>query len=78
MRCLFFSSVAGCGYDDDLDQVRKVLADIVADDDRVLDEPATTIAVSSGAGARADAGNLVALLCPPVTYCYNILRYMDK
>lgn len=38
--------VAGCGYDDDLDQVRKVLEGIVADDERVLDEPAATIAVS--------------------------------
>lgn len=38
--------VAGCGYDDDLDQVRKVLEDIVASDDRILDDPAPTIAVS--------------------------------
>lgn len=38
--------VAGCGYDDDLDQVRKILEGIIDDDDRVLDEPAVTIAVS--------------------------------
>ena len=38
--------VAGCGYDDDLDHVRKVLEGIVAADDRVLDEPAATIVVS--------------------------------
>jgi small conductance mechanosensitive channel len=38
--------VAGCSYDDDLDHVRKVLEGIVADDDRVLDEPATSIAVT--------------------------------
>lgn len=38
--------VAGCGYDDDLDKVRRVLEDIVKADDRVLDEPAVTIAVS--------------------------------
>lgn len=38
--------VANCSYDDDLDHVRKVLEGIVADDDRVLDEPATSIAVT--------------------------------
>ncbi|MBT8442075.1 MAG: mechanosensitive ion channel [Gammaproteobacteria bacterium] len=38
--------VAGCGYDDDLDKVRKTLEDILAADDRILDEPAPTIAVS--------------------------------
>ena len=38
--------VAGCGYDDDLDKVRKVLEDIIASDERVLDDPAPTIAVS--------------------------------
>jgi small conductance mechanosensitive channel len=37
--------VAGCGYDDDLDKVRQVLTDIVNDDDRVLKDPAATIAV---------------------------------
>jgi len=36
---------AGCGYDDDLDKVRKVLEEIVAADDRVLAEPATTIGI---------------------------------
>ena len=38
--------VAGCGYDDDLDKVRKVLEDIVAAEERVLEDPAPTIAVS--------------------------------
>jgi len=38
--------VAGCGYDDDLDKVRKVLEEIVADDDRILDDPAPAIALS--------------------------------
>jgi small conductance mechanosensitive channel len=38
--------VAGCGYDDDLDKVRKVLEEIVAADDRILEDPAPTIAVS--------------------------------
>jgi small conductance mechanosensitive channel len=37
--------VAGCGYDDDLDKVRQVLTDIVNGDDRVLKDPAPTIAV---------------------------------
>jgi small conductance mechanosensitive channel len=38
--------VAGCGYDDDLDKVRGVLESIVADDDRILSDPAPVIAVS--------------------------------
>ncbi len=38
--------VAGCGYDDDLDKVKRVLTEIVAADERVLKEPAPTIAVS--------------------------------
>lgn len=37
--------VAGCGYDDDLDKVRRVLEEIVAADDRVLADPEPTIAV---------------------------------
>ena len=37
--------VAGCGYDDDLDKVRRVLEEIVAADDRVLSDPEPTIAV---------------------------------
>ncbi|MGI9329958.1 MAG: mechanosensitive ion channel family protein [Gammaproteobacteria bacterium] len=37
--------VAGCGYDDDLDKVRQVLTDIVNSEERVLKEPAPTIAV---------------------------------
>jgi small conductance mechanosensitive channel len=38
--------VAGCGYDDDLDKVRGVLEDILAKDERILPDPAPTIAVS--------------------------------
>lgn len=38
--------VAGCGYDDDLDKVRQVLEAIVSADDRVLADPAPTIAVA--------------------------------
>jgi len=38
--------VAGCGYDDDLDEVRQVLTEIVNSDERVLKDPAPTIAVS--------------------------------
>jgi len=38
--------VAGCGYDDDLDKVRGVLEGIIAADDRILSDPAPTIAIS--------------------------------
>jgi len=38
--------VVGVSYDDDLDQVRKELESLVAADDRILDDPAVTIAVS--------------------------------
>lgn len=38
--------VAGCGYDDDLDKVRRVLEEIIAADNRILADPAPTIAVS--------------------------------
>jgi small conductance mechanosensitive channel len=37
--------VIGVGYGDDLIQVREILEDILAKDDRVLDDPAPTIAV---------------------------------
>ncbi|MCH9693389.1 MAG: mechanosensitive ion channel [Gammaproteobacteria bacterium] len=39
--------VIGVSYDDDLDKVRKTLEEIIAAEDRVLAEPATTIAVSA-------------------------------
>ena len=39
--------VIGVSYDDDLDKVRRTLEDIVAADDRVLKDPAPTIAVSA-------------------------------
>ena len=38
--------VVGVGYGDDLDKVRKTLEDVIAGDDRVLEDPAVTIAVS--------------------------------
>jgi small conductance mechanosensitive channel len=38
--------VAGCGYDDDLDKVRQVLEDIIAADERVLQDPAPAVAIS--------------------------------
>jgi len=38
--------VAGCGYDDDLDKVRRILNEIVSGDERVLSDPAPTIAIS--------------------------------
>jgi len=38
--------VVGVSYDDDLDKVRKTVEELVAADDRILDEPACTIAIS--------------------------------
>ena len=38
--------VIGVSYDDDLDKVRKTLQNLIATEERILDEPATTIAVS--------------------------------
>jgi small conductance mechanosensitive channel len=38
--------VIGVGYDDDLDKVREVLSEVVAADERVLEDPGVTIAVS--------------------------------
>jgi small conductance mechanosensitive channel len=38
--------VAGCGYGDDLDKVRRVLTEIIEADERVLKDPAPVIAVS--------------------------------
>jgi len=39
--------VIGVGYSDDLDKVRSTIQELVAADDRILDEPACTIAVSA-------------------------------
>jgi len=39
--------VIGVSYDDDLDKTRKTLEELVAADDRILDDPAVTIAVSA-------------------------------
>jgi small conductance mechanosensitive channel len=38
--------VVGVSYDDDLDKVHSVLKELVAADDRILDDPACTIAVA--------------------------------
>jgi small conductance mechanosensitive channel len=38
--------VVGVSYEDDLDKVRKTLQELVAAEDRILDDPACTIAVS--------------------------------
>jgi len=39
--------VIGVSYDDDLDKTRRTLEELVAADDRILDDPAVTIAVSA-------------------------------
>ena len=39
--------VVGVSYDDDLDKVRSTLEELVAAEDRILDDPACTIAVSA-------------------------------
>jgi small conductance mechanosensitive channel len=39
--------IVGVSYDDDLDKVRSTLEQLVAADDRILDDPACTIAVSA-------------------------------
>ena len=38
--------VVGIGYDDDIGKTKQVLADIIQSDDRILSDPAPTIAVS--------------------------------
>ena len=38
--------VMGIGYEDDIDKARKLMAEIIAEDSRILKEPATLIAVS--------------------------------
>jgi small conductance mechanosensitive channel len=38
--------VVGVSYDDDLDKVRETIKELIAADDRILDEPAPNIAVS--------------------------------
>jgi small conductance mechanosensitive channel len=39
--------VFGCGYDDDIDKVYKVLEEIIAADDRILEDPAPSIALNT-------------------------------
>jgi len=38
--------VMGIGYDDDIDKARKLMAEIIAEDDRILKDPAPLIALS--------------------------------
>ena len=38
--------IASCSYEDDIDKVKSVLADILSKDDRILNEPKPRIAVS--------------------------------
>lgn len=38
--------VFGIGYDDDIDKAKQVISDILAKDDRILDDPPTQIALS--------------------------------
>ncbi len=44
-ECRRVDMVAGVGYGDDLDKVRSVLENIIAGDDRILKDPAPTVAV---------------------------------
>lgn len=46
--------VASVSYKDDIDKVKSVLSDILSNDDRILKEPAPTIAVSSLADSSID------------------------
>ena len=39
--------VVGCGYDDDIDKVYKVLQDIIASDERILKDPAPAIVLTT-------------------------------
>lgn len=39
--------VVGCGYDDDIDKVYKVLQDIIDSDERILKDPAPSIALNT-------------------------------
>ena len=38
--------VIGCSYDDDIDKVKEVLADVLSKDERILTEPKPRIALS--------------------------------
>jgi small conductance mechanosensitive channel len=38
--------VFGIGYDDDIDKAKKIISDILAKDDRILDDPPTLVALS--------------------------------
>ncbi len=46
--------VVGVSYDDDLDKVRETLADLISADDRILDDPACTIAVAELANSSVN------------------------
>jgi small conductance mechanosensitive channel len=38
--------VFGIGYDDDIDQSKQIMAEVLAEDDRILKDPAPTIALT--------------------------------
>ncbi len=44
----------GFGYDDDIDQAYRVIKDVLAGDDRILDEPAPQIAISELGGSSVN------------------------
>ena len=46
--------IASCSYEDDIDKVKSVLADILSKDDRILNEPKPRIAVSELADSRVN------------------------
>ncbi len=46
--------VVGVSYDDDLDKVRATLEDLIAADDRILDDPACSIAVAELAASSVN------------------------
>jgi small conductance mechanosensitive channel len=46
--------VVGVSYDDDIDKVRKTLEELIAAEERILPEPAPTIAVSALADSSVD------------------------
>lgn len=46
--------VIGFGYDDDIDQAKQVLKQVLSEDDRVLDDPAPQIAVAELGGSSVN------------------------
>jgi small conductance mechanosensitive channel len=46
--------VAGISYDDDIDKAREVLSSVIAEDDRILKDPAPQIVVSEMADSSVN------------------------